>query len=115
MFLCSKNKEYDVHSSVFANSVLAHPLWFNFFVILFQEDVDTFMKQPGNETADAVLRKLDEQYQKYKYMELNLSQKKLRYHKDFFFLQSYSLNSIRDFCGLLSKQLSTTIHTFFLT
>ncbi|XP_008316268.1 prefoldin subunit 3 [Cynoglossus semilaevis] len=44
----------------------------------FVEDVDTFMKQPGNETADAVLRKLDEQYQKYKYMELNLSQKKLR-------------------------------------
>lgn len=36
------------------------------------------MKQPGNETADAALRKLDEQYQKYKYMELNLSQKKLR-------------------------------------
>lgn len=43
-----------------------------------QEDVDSFMKQPGNETADAALRKLDEQYQKYKYMELNLSQKKLR-------------------------------------
>ncbi|KAG7233991.1 hypothetical protein INR49_006281 [Caranx melampygus] len=44
----------------------------------FVEDVDSFMKQPGNETADAVLRRLDEQYQKYKYMELNLSQKKLR-------------------------------------
>uniref|UniRef100_A0A671K7N2 Prefoldin subunit 3 n=1 Tax=Sinocyclocheilus anshuiensis TaxID=1608454 RepID=A0A671K7N2_9TELE len=42
------------------------------------EDVDAFMKQPGNDTADAVLRKLDEQYQKYKYMELNLAQKKLR-------------------------------------
>lgn len=45
---------------------------------ILQEDVDSFMKQPGNETADAALRKLDEQYQKYKYMELNLSQKKLR-------------------------------------
>lgn len=45
---------------------------------LLQEDVDSFMKQPGNETADSALRKLDEQYQKYKYMELNLSQKKLR-------------------------------------
>ncbi|KAJ8407163.1 hypothetical protein AAFF_G00288390 [Aldrovandia affinis] len=42
------------------------------------EDVDSFMKQPANETADLVLRKLDEQYQKYKYMELNLAQKKLR-------------------------------------
>ncbi|KAK1797242.1 hypothetical protein P4O66_008610, partial [Electrophorus voltai] len=45
---------------------------------IFVEDVDSFMKQPGNDTADMVLRKLDEQYQKYKYMELNLSQKKLR-------------------------------------
>lgn len=45
---------------------------------VFVEDVDSFMKQPGNETADAALRKFDEQYQKYKYMELNLSQKKLR-------------------------------------
>lgn len=36
------------------------------------------MKQPGNETADTVLRRLDEQYQKYKYMDVNLSQKKLR-------------------------------------
>uniref|UniRef100_A0A3Q3AZ09 Prefoldin subunit 3 n=1 Tax=Kryptolebias marmoratus TaxID=37003 RepID=A0A3Q3AZ09_KRYMA len=45
---------------------------------VFVEDVDSFMKLPGNETADAALRRLDEQYQKYKYMELNLSQKKLR-------------------------------------
>lgn len=37
------------------------------------------MKQPGNDTADVVLRKLDEQYQKYKYMELNLVQKKMRF------------------------------------
>lgn len=36
------------------------------------------MKLPGNEKADSALRKLDEQYQKYKYMEVNLSQKKLR-------------------------------------
>ncbi|XP_064422594.1 prefoldin subunit 3-like isoform X2 [Latimeria chalumnae] len=45
---------------------------------VFVEDVDTFMKQPGNETADIVLKKLDEQYQKYKFMELNLVQKKKR-------------------------------------
>ncbi|XP_030065858.1 prefoldin subunit 3 isoform X1 [Microcaecilia unicolor] len=45
---------------------------------VFVEDVDAFMKQPGNETADVVLKKLDEQYQKYKFMELNLSQKKRR-------------------------------------
>ncbi|KAJ0006217.1 hypothetical protein NQD34_013490 [Periophthalmus magnuspinnatus] len=45
---------------------------------VFVEDVDTYMKQPGNETADIALRKMEEQYQKYKYMELNLSQKKLR-------------------------------------
>ncbi|XP_054977060.1 prefoldin subunit 3 [Sorex araneus] len=45
---------------------------------VFVEDVDNFMKQPGNETADVVLKKLDEQYQKYKFMELNLAQKKRR-------------------------------------
>ncbi|KAI9546264.1 Prefoldin subunit 3 [Dissostichus eleginoides] len=45
---------------------------------IFVQDVDSFMKKPGNETADSALRKLDEQHQKYKYMELNLSQKKLR-------------------------------------
>lgn len=39
------------------------------------------MKQPGNDTADAVLRKLDEQYQKYKYMEVNLVQKKMRFEE----------------------------------
>ncbi|XP_069841994.1 prefoldin subunit 3 isoform X1 [Dendropsophus ebraccatus] len=45
---------------------------------VFVEDVDSFMKKPGNETADIVLKRLDEQYQKYKFMELNLSQKKRR-------------------------------------
>ncbi|KAJ3584987.1 hypothetical protein NHX12_013710 [Muraenolepis orangiensis] len=45
---------------------------------IFMEDVDSSMKLPGNESADAVLRKLDEQFQKYKYMEVNLAQKKLR-------------------------------------
>ncbi|KAM9600081.1 prefoldin subunit 3 isoform 2-T2 [Morphnus guianensis] len=45
---------------------------------VFVEDVDSFMKQPGNETADVVLKKLDEQYQKYKFLELNLAQKKRR-------------------------------------
>uniref|UniRef100_A0A8C5P4T9 Prefoldin subunit 3 n=1 Tax=Jaculus jaculus TaxID=51337 RepID=A0A8C5P4T9_JACJA len=45
---------------------------------VFVEDVDSFMEQPGNKTADTVLRKLDEQYQKYKFMELNLAQKKRR-------------------------------------
>ncbi|XP_037058178.1 LOW QUALITY PROTEIN: prefoldin subunit 3-like [Peromyscus leucopus] len=44
--------------------------------MVFVEDVDSFMKQPGNETADTVLKKLDEQYQKYRFMVLNLAQKK---------------------------------------
>lgn len=52
-------------------------VWNVLFLIL-KEDVDSFMKQPGNETADIVLKKLDEQYQKYKFMELNLAQKKRR-------------------------------------
>uniref|UniRef100_A0A8C5QQR0 VHL binding protein 1 n=1 Tax=Leptobrachium leishanense TaxID=445787 RepID=A0A8C5QQR0_9ANUR len=46
--------------------------------VVFVEDVEAFMKKPGNETADVVLKKLDEQYMKYKFMEVNLSQKKKR-------------------------------------
>ncbi|ERE80357.1 prefoldin subunit 3 [Cricetulus griseus] len=45
---------------------------------VFVEDVDSFMKQPGNETADTVLKKLNEQHQKYMFMELNLTEKKRR-------------------------------------
>ncbi|XP_018607317.1 prefoldin subunit 3-like [Scleropages formosus] len=45
---------------------------------VFVEDIDTFMKAPGNETADRVLKRLNEQFQKYQFMELNLAQKKLR-------------------------------------
>nr|XP_009683774.1 PREDICTED: prefoldin subunit 3 [Struthio camelus australis] len=53
-------------------------LWLLAWAVTPKEDVDSFMKQPGNETADVVLKKLDEQYQKYKFMELNLAQKKRR-------------------------------------
>lgn len=38
--------------------------------------VDSFLKQPRNETTGTVLKKLDEQYQKCKFMELRLAQKK---------------------------------------
>ena len=44
-----------------------------------QGDVDEFMKRPGNETAEAVLKNLEEQHQKYKFMEYNLVTKKNRY------------------------------------
>jgi len=45
---------------------------------LHQEDQDEFMSKPGNESAEGVLRRLDEQHQKYKFMELNLNTKKRR-------------------------------------
>lgn len=44
----------------------------------FVEDVDEFMKQENNESAEAVIKRLDEQHQKYKFMELNLMSKKRR-------------------------------------
>ena len=43
-----------------------------------QEDVDAFMQLPGNSSAEAVLRQFDEQHNKYKFLEANLKQKKLR-------------------------------------
>merc|ERR1711976_262094 len=46
---------------------------------IFVEDVDAFMKQPdNNESAPTVLKALDEQHSKYKFMEYNLSTKKSR-------------------------------------
>ncbi|XP_014663389.1 PREDICTED: prefoldin subunit 3-like [Priapulus caudatus] len=46
--------------------------------VFFVDDVDMYMKQPENETADIALQKLDEQHKKYKFMEVNLMQKKKR-------------------------------------
>jgi len=43
-----------------------------------QEDVDDFMKKSGHDTAESVLKDLDEQHQKYKFMELNLLARKKR-------------------------------------
>ena len=45
---------------------------------LFIEDVDKFMKEQGTTSVEGILRKLDENYQKYKMMETNLAQKKRR-------------------------------------
>lgn len=43
----------------------------------FQEDVDNFMKEEDNqENAEIVLRRLDEQHSKYKFMEMSLLRKK---------------------------------------
>lgn len=45
--------------------------------VLFQDDVDAYMALPENDNnADKVLRRLDEQHNKYKFMELNLLSKK---------------------------------------
>lgn len=45
---------------------------------VFVDNIDEFMAQPENENADKVLKKLDEQHQKYKFMEFNLESKKRR-------------------------------------
>ena len=42
-----------------------------------QEDVESFMKKE-DETAESVLKKLDEQHNKYKFMEYNLNTKRAR-------------------------------------
>ena len=43
-----------------------------------QEDVEAFMQLPGNSSAEVVLRRFDDQHNKYKFMEANLKQKKQR-------------------------------------
>ncbi len=44
-----------------------------------KDDVDSFMKEPGNTSAEVVMKKFDELYKKYKFMESNLTQKKKRW------------------------------------
>lgn len=46
-------------------------------MIFAKDDVEAHMKKEDN--VEMALKKLDEQYQKYKFMEANLVQKKLRY------------------------------------
>ena len=43
---------------------------------IFLDDVDSYMLKETS--SEAALQKLDEQYQKYKFMESNLVQKKIR-------------------------------------
>ena len=45
---------------------------------IFQEDVDEFMKQDDNTSAEVVLRRFEEQLQKFKFMDMNLATKKAR-------------------------------------
>jgi hypothetical protein len=45
---------------------------------VFVEDVDKFMQEPENSSAEQVLRRLDEQHTKYKFLEYNLQEKKRR-------------------------------------
>ncbi|OWF54616.1 prefoldin subunit 3-like [Mizuhopecten yessoensis] len=44
----------------------------------FVEDVDSYMQRASNESAEVVLKRLDEQHNKYKFMEYNLNTKKAR-------------------------------------
>jgi len=46
----------------------------------FIDNVEEFMKRSENKNAESVLKRLDELHQKYKYMEANLAQRKLRLH-----------------------------------
>jgi len=45
---------------------------------VFVEDVEKFMGRTGNESVEDVLKRFNEQHQKYKFMEMNLHTKKRR-------------------------------------
>ncbi|PFX33687.1 prefoldin subunit 3-like [Stylophora pistillata] len=78
---------------------------------LFLEDVDDFMKKSGKETAETVLKDLDEQHQKYKFMELNLLARKKRLQS-----QVPDLNSSLEMVKLLTskKDSSKPLQSRFL-
>ncbi|CAF3234160.1 unnamed protein product [Rotaria socialis] len=45
---------------------------------VFVDDVDSFMQQPENDSTDTVIKRLDDLNSKYRFMEMNLLQKKKR-------------------------------------
>ncbi|GAB6032837.1 Prefoldin subunit 3 [Chamberlinius hualienensis] len=79
---------------------------------LFVEDVDAFMKLPeNNESVDQVLKRLDEQHSKYKFMELNLLHKRKRLKSQIPDIKS-SLDIIRHM--KVRQESSELIDTHFL-
>ncbi|KAI6645802.1 Prefoldin subunit 3 [Oopsacas minuta] len=77
----------------------------------FLEDVDTFMKKPENSSAEGVIKRLDEQHQKYKFWEVNLLQRKKRLR-----LQMPDIISTLEMVQFLKtqKSSSTPLSTQFL-
>ncbi|XP_070567710.1 prefoldin subunit 3-like [Ptychodera flava] len=77
----------------------------------FVEDVDKFMAETHNESAEKVLQEMDEQHQKYKFMELNLAHRKKR-----LLTQLPDTKSTLDIVKLLQSKQNTTepIQTHFL-
>lgn len=89
----------------------------------FQEDVDAFMALPDNvESVEKVLKRLDEQHGKYKFMEFNLISKRRRLQQQIPDL-SRSLEMIKmlksqkdsiDSQFLLSEQVYVKVNSNFL-
>lgn len=59
-------------------SFYVHYLWLFLFVSL-QEDVDTFMAKEDNASAQDVIKRLDEQLNKYKFMEVHLQARRKKW------------------------------------
>lgn len=81
-----------------------------------QEDVDQFMKQSGNGSVELVLKRFDEQYKKYKFLEANLVAKRKRYtFSGFFFCIAcfYYVHVLISYCRLRSQipDIETTLKT----
>ena len=79
-----------------------------------QEDVDQFMKQSGNGSVELVLKRFDEQYRKYKFLETNLVAKRKRYiFNNFFFVACFYMLILITYCRLRSQipDIETTLKT----
>ena len=66
-------------SADFASTKTTKQNWIKSIYNYFQDDVDEFMSRGENESVEAVLKRLDEQHNKYKFMEYNLTTKKNRW------------------------------------
>lgn len=77
---------------------------------VFVEDVDEFMKQSGNDSIAVVFQRVEEQYSKYQFMELNLRAKKSRLKDQIPDIKS-SLDIVQHMQS--TKNLSETFQTHF--
>jgi len=79
----------------------------------FVEDVDSFMSKDGNDKAETVIKRLDEQLNKYKFMDVHLQARKRKLKSQIPDIKA-SLGTVKEMNEKLSQGSTEAIETQFL-